>query len=293
MHRRAPAPATVLAAAAVGSVASVLVLGAILLLQGKSASLVLNRGDVQHRLLAGPLLSGLFALGLVQLARSRERERLAWQQRAAAQLQAERLQRERVQAELQLLQAQLQPHFLYNTLANLRHLVRTDSARALEMLEHLIQYFKLALPSFRVEQVPLHDELALAHSYVALLRERVDQAIELELDRAVELDRLLVPGGAVLCLLENAIKHGLPADPAAARRLRIRAERTAEGLRLTVSDNGPGLATTRGAGTESTGTGLTNLRERLALLHPQRARLRLVDRGDGCDAILDLPVVEP
>ncbi len=124
---------------------------------GRTLVDVLARHLVVKGLLAGPLLGAMVGLSLFLLARARAREWSAWNVELRSRLDIERLQRERALADLQLLQAQMEPHFLYNTLANLRQLIRMDSGRALAMLEHLIKYFKLVLPSFRRERLPLGD----------------------------------------------------------------------------------------------------------------------------------------
>jgi signal transduction histidine kinase len=266
-------------------------LALILLVQGRDPAAVFAHPDVQHRLLAGPLLGALFAGGLWQLAHWQARERRAWTGQLQAELERERLSRERLLAELQLLQAQVEPHFLYNTLANLRQLLRTDPPRALDMLEQLIRYFKLALPAFRRERLPLRDELALVECYVALLKERVEQPLQLQM--AID-DSLLdreVPSAALLCLVENAVKHGRPEERSRPCEIHIAAQTIDTMLRLTVDDNGPGLRTGSFAA-GSAGTGLANLRERLRLLYGDAASLRLSSRaGAGCRATLDLPLV--
>jgi len=252
---------------------------------------VLTRQLVIKGLLASPLLGAMVGLSLFLLARARQRELAAWNLELGNRLAIERLQRERALADLQLLQAQIEPHFLYNTLANLRQLIRVDSARALAMLEHLIRYFKLVLPSFRHERLPLGDEIALVQAYLELLRERMDRPVRLALRVPPPWQALPLLPGALLCLTENALKHGLPED-GAELLLEISATREGDLLKLSLRDNGPGLlASTGGKSTDadSTGTGLRNLRERLRLSYGARARVHLRDDGHGCEATLELP----
>jgi Histidine kinase len=253
---------------------------------GRTLGDVIARPLVTKGLLASPLLGLMVGLSLFLLARARQRELAAWNLELNSRLDIERLQRERALADLQLLQAQVEPHFLYNTLANLRQLIRLDSERALAMLEHLIRYFKLVLPSFRSERLPLGDEIALVQAYLDLLRERLDRAVRLHVHVRPQWLALPLLPGALLCLVENAVKHGLPED-SAELMLHIDAERVGDLLRLTVRDNGPGLLAPTGA--ESTGTGLRNLRERLRLSYGERAQVRLQDHGHGCEATLELP----
>jgi hypothetical protein len=264
-------------------------LGAVSLLaamNGRGQADVLARHIVVKGLLASPLLGAMLGLGLFVLARARQRELAAWNLELASRLDIERLQRERALADLQLLQAQIEPHFLYNTLANLRQLIRMDSARALAMLEQLIKYFKLVLPSFRSERLPLVDEIALVEAYLELLRERLGRPIRLTLHVQAELQTVFILPGALLCLAENAVKHGLPED-GEALTLHIAATRAGDSFQLSVQDNGPGLRAKSNA--DSTGTGLRNLRERLRLRYGEHASLRLQDNGNGCKATLELP----
>lgn len=271
------------AAGALGMLSAILLLATT---HGRHLPDVFGRYLVIKGLLAGPILGAMVGLCLYLLARSHQREQKAWQQELSSRLDVERLQRERALADLQLLQAQIEPHFLYNTLANLRQLIRMDSGRALAMLEQLIRYFKLVLPSFRSDCLPLPDEVALVEAYLALLRERLGRPIRLSLQLSPGLEDACILPGALLCLAENAVKHGLP-DDAEALELQIAATRCGDRILLCLQDNGPGLRGRHGA--ESTGTGLRNLRERLRLRHGDAARLLLQDNGHGCKATLELP----
>jgi LytS/YehU family sensor histidine kinase len=268
-------------------VCAVLVLAAS---HGRTLTNVITRHLAVKGLLASPLLGAMVGLSLFLLASARQRELAAWNLELTSRLDIERLQRERALADLQLLQAQIEPHFLYNTLANLRQLIRTDSTRALAMLEHIIKYFKLVLPSFRSERLPLADEIGLVEAYLELLRERLGRTIRLTLDVPSDWQAISVLPGALLCLAENAVKHGLPED-GGELSLHIAAMRTGDLFQLSVQDNGPGLHTESNA--DSTGTGLRNLRERLRLRYGEHASLRLQDNGKGCKATLELPWETP
>lgn len=254
---------------------------------------VFARPVVARGLVGAPVLGALIGAGLWLLERARRRERRAWEAERAARAAQERLQHERTLAQLQLLQAQIEPHFIYNTLANLRQLVRTDSARALQMLDLLIRYFKLVLPSFRAERLPLRDELALVQAYLDLLSERMGRPMRLQADVPPALQDQPLLSGALLCLAENAVKHGLPEDEAAPLLLSITVRGEAGCLRITVRDNGPGLAQAPRSGASGSGTGLANLRERLRLLHGDAAALRLHNAHPGCEAVLMLPGNRP
>jgi LytS/YehU family sensor histidine kinase len=243
---------------------------------------------VKKALLGAPIMGTMLGASLLLMARVQERERAAWQREAAVRLRSEQLERERVQADLQLLEAQIEPHFLYNTLANLRQLIALDSQRAAVMLESLIRYFKLVLPGFRHDSTSLGDQLALVQAYLELMHERVGMPVRLEVQvPAAWHDVALLPG-ALICLVENAVKHGRP-DDGSVPVLKIQAQRhTPTVLRLTVQDNGPGLG--ERTAVDSTGIGLSNLRERLRLRYGEHASLCLREHAcGGCEAVLNLP----
>lgn len=284
-RRRAPLTLLVLGGAA-ATLASMLAMVFLLAtLTGRALLPVLMRPVVERGMFGAPALGALVGAGLWLLERARRRERAAWRAEQAVRASHEQVQHERTLAQLQLLQAQIEPHFIYNTLANLRQLVRLDGERALRMLDHLIRYFKLVLPSFRADRMPLRDELALVQAYLDLLRERMDRPMRLDANIPDEFAGLSLLPGALLCLAENAVKHGLPED-GSELRLNITVRRAGANLLLSVRDNGAGLSTEPRTGG---GTGLGNLRERLRLLYGEGAGVDLRDAHPGCEAVLTLP----
>jgi signal transduction histidine kinase len=265
-------------------------LAAVLLLalsHNKMLGMVFSRPVVERGLLAAPLLGALVGGGLWLLERARQRERAVWAAQQLARAHGQQLQHERTLAQLQLLQAQIEPHFIYNTLANLRQLIKLDSARALQMLDHLIRYFKLALPGFRADRLPLRDELALVQAYLDLLSERMGRPMNLRAEVPEPVAGAMLLPGALLCLAENAVKHGLP-DGDAPLELRISAHRAGPSWMLSVRDNGAGLPS-QPTPPRGGGTGLANLRERLRLSYGDAATLHLHNAHPGCEAVMTLP----
>jgi signal transduction histidine kinase len=288
--RRTRAPLWLLVAGpALATTAAMLVTVLLLALShNKVLGVVFARPLVERGLLAAPLLGALVGGGLWLLERARQRERAVWAAQQLARAHGQQLQHERTLAQLQLLQAQIEPHFIYNTLANLRQLVKLDSARALQMLDHLIRYFKLALPGFRADRLPLRDELALVQAYLDLLSERMGRPMNLRAEVPEPVANAMLLPGALLCLAENAVKHGLP-EGEAALELRISAHRAGPSWLLSVRDNGAGLPSHPEPPTRGTGTGLANLRERLRLSYGDAATLHLHNAHPGCEAVLTLP----
>jgi hypothetical protein len=195
---------------------------------------------------------------------------------ARAQLDASALDAEMSRARLQLLRAQIEPHFLFNTLANVRQLARTDTSAATRMLDNLMQYFAAALPNLRNEETTLAQEAALLDAYLSIHRMRMGGRLTYQVEFPAELGGVRVPTMMLLTLVENAIKHGItPLTEGGA--ISVRAHRTDALLQLTVVDSGRGMTATAGSG-----TGLANIRSRLMLLYGNAAALslsRLQPRG--------------
>jgi len=202
------------------------------------------------------------------------RERLAESERAA------------VEARLKLLQAQVEPHFLFNTLANLQALIAVDPKRAQVMLGHLDGYLRATLATTRNDRGTLADEFALLRGYLEILAIRMGPRLAHELDLPQDLARASVPPMLLQPLVENAIKHGLePKVDGGTIRVSARAEgRT---LVLVVEDTGLGFGSVATAGS---GIGLSNVRERLAALYGTAGLLETGENpGGGARVTLRLP----
>ncbi|MCG2585696.1 sensor histidine kinase [Massilia sp. TS11] len=211
------------------------------------------------------------------------RDRILRAEARAAQQEAHALQ-----ARLQALQAQIEPHMLFNTLANVQGLIALDPARAQHMLDQLIQYLRATLSSSRAEVTTLGQEFALLDAYLGLMQVRMGERLRYQLALAPELAACQLPPLLLQPLVENAIIHGL--EPKIdGGTLSVRASRDAGRLLLEVADSGLGLA----AAPASKGTrlGLANTRERLQALYGSAARLELLPNSpEGALARLTLPL---
>jgi sensor histidine kinase YesM len=212
--------------------------------------------------------------------------------RAAAALhkaEAERhlLSKQAIEAELKLLQAQVEPHFLFNTLASVQYLTETDPKQANVLLGHLIGYLRAALPQLRARSSTLGREIALAEAYLNILRMRIGPRMTFSIDVADELRDHPFPPNLLISLVENAIKHGV--EPSAdGGSVRVAATRADDAIVVTVSDTGRG--TGPDGRTTGEGVGLTNIRERLAALYGTRGRFALEPLTPrGMRATLSLP----
>jgi signal transduction histidine kinase len=228
----------------------------------------------------------VLALGsmLMGISRMRLREAIEKAARLEAEAERERLARQGAQAELKVLQAQVEPHFLFNTLASVRYLVQSGSADALPMLDHVIQYLRSALPEIRTETSTLGREVRLARSYLAIMRMRVGPRLEVAIDVPGDLEHAPFPPLMLMTLVENAVKHAVV--PRGGGRIHVRARRADERLRVIVGDDGPGVG-----GAIGKGVGLANTRERLRALYGDAASLEIASgQGGGTVAAIEVPL---
>jgi hypothetical protein len=187
-------------------------------------------------------------------------------------LERSQLESQALQARVRVLQGQVEPHFLFNTLANVRELVDSGSPQASAVLASLIAYLRAAVPRLGAgAESTLGQELELVRAYLEVMQMRIPDRLSFVVHADAALDPLPFPAMALLTLVENAVRHGI--DPAEdGGRIEVRASRSGEVLRVQVLDTGVGLrANAEGGG----GTGLANLRERLRLLYAGRATLSL------------------
>jgi sensor histidine kinase YesM len=188
----------------------------------------------------------------------------------------EAMERQLVQARLQLLQAQVEPHFLFNTLAAVDYLIETDPPRASQMQKSLITYLRGALPQMRQQSSTLGREVSLVRSYLELIRMRIEERLEFRVEIPPGLQSAEFPPMMLQSVVENAIKHGIEPKPEGGS-VEVSA-RIADGeLCVEVKDTGVGIVDmeTLHGPTSGTGIGLRNLRERLAVLYPGKSRITL------------------
>jgi len=214
------------------------------------------------------------------------REKHARDQARILQAEAERHQLEKnvLEARLQLMQAQVEPHFLFNTLANVQHLVETDPPEAARMLASLIRYLRAALPQMREGTTNLGREIDMARAFLEIHRVRMGKRLDFAIDVPEPLKPRAFPPMMLISLVENALKHGV--DPCCEYgSITIRAEEIAGGVRVSVADTGEGITVKQGGG-----VGLSNIRERLKALYGSTARLVLVENAPhGVVASIEVP----
>ncbi len=194
--------------------------------------------------------------------------------------EAESLKRQVVEARMAAMQAQVEPHFLFNTLASIDHLIETDPARASQMQKNLIALLRASMPSMREASGngssgvrDLGRELAVIRPYLEILKVRMEERLATDIQVPEGLLSAEFPPMMIQTLVENAIKHGLE-PKAEGGRLSLRAEIVHGKLQVTVADTGLGFGKSATAGT---GVGLANIRERLQLLYGPRATLTVAE----------------
>ncbi len=214
----------------------------------------------------GILLAPWCALG----ALVRQKEALARHQALAFELERSELERQALDARLRLLQAQIAPHFLFNTLANVQALVDTGSPQAAPVLRSLIAYLRAAIPRINDAVSTLGEELKLARAYLELMQMRMPDRLQFALQIEAGTENLRCPPLSLLTLVENAVRHGI--DPSEdGGRIDIEIKRIGANCLVRVSDTGVGLSAT----SSGSGTGLVNLRERLQLCFSTATALRV------------------
>jgi sensor histidine kinase YesM len=203
---------------------------------------------------------------------------------AAVAVDSERLDRQTAEARMQMLEAQIEPHFLFNTLANVRRLYETDRAAGATMMRNLKDYLAVALPHMRATASTLGRESDHAIAYLNIQQIRMGRRLVFDFDVPSQMRDARMPPLMLLTLVENSVKHGLTPQREGGR-IDVRARVVDGQLRIDVADTGEGFTKSGGGG-----TGLANTRARLASHFGERASLSLaINTPQGVVATLVLP----
>jgi LytS/YehU family sensor histidine kinase len=234
-----------------------------------------------HLTFAGPLLAPWTALATIV----RQKEAFARDQKLAFALERSELERAALDARLHLLQAQVAPHFLFNTLANVQALVDAGSPHASAVLRSLTAYLRAVVPLLHEPAATIERELQLVRPYLELLQMRMPDRLQYAMNVDPSALKVRYPPTTLLTLVENAVRHGI--DPSEeGGRIDIDIDRRAERCVIRVTDTGAGLHPSA----HGLGTGLTTLRERLQLIFGDPAQLRLTSGAPrGVAVEVDMP----
>jgi hypothetical protein len=230
----------------------------------------------------------LIAGGIVLIYAMQQRAAAAAAAAHAARVQQVALGKQMLEAQLQVMRAQIEPHFLFNTLANVKRLAQTDVPASLGMLDNLTRYLRAALPRMREERTTLGQEADLVQAYLEVLAIRMGPRLRFSIVVPPSLRDEPFPPMLLLTLVENAVKHGLDPSPHGGS-ITVRAEDASHGCVVRVADSGLGFG---GAVSGGTGVGLANARARLAALYGDDASLELAaNEPSGVIATVRIPRV--
>jgi sensor histidine kinase YesM len=195
------------------------------------------------------------------------------------------LVKQTLEAQLQLMEAQIEPHFLFNSLANVQRLYETEPQSGERLLENLKIYMRAALPQIREARATLAREAELSRAYLEVLRARMGERLQFEIDVPAALREHPFPPMMIITLVENAIKHGIHTSPSGGT-VAVRARRSGERVTVEVADTGVGFR-----GSCGKGVGLANIRARLSALFGDRAELSLcANEPSGVVAAIEVPL---
>lgn len=218
----------------------------------------------------------------------------SWEEKKVAELMsAEKLkvvssEKQLVQAQMRMLQAQIEPHFLFNTLANIQSLIGKSPERANLMMDNFIAYLRQTLSASRSQNGTVQQEIDLIRHYLELIKIRMAERLEFEIDIAPPLTARPLPPMLLQPLVENAIKHALePKEEGGKVRVRGESIHQTNQIRFTIEDNGLGFGAN--ADSSGTGVGLANLRERLQVLYDGAATMDVIDANPGTKVVITLP----
>ena len=245
--------------------------------------------QVAPRILVGGLIAGLvYAALMVSIVQYRRGQLQRRNQLLERQAQQERMGRQLADARLKLMQAQVEPHFLFNTLASVQQLADRKAPEAAQLTAQLITFLRAGLASLREDTTTLTREFNAIEAYLTIMKTRMPDRLNFELDLPEALGGIIIPPAMLISLVENAIKHGVEPHPDGGK-ISVMARLENERLRLTVSDTGLGIG--HGTSTAGGGFGLDNIRQRLRVLYASQARLSVAPNvSGGFVAVIDLPL---
>jgi signal transduction histidine kinase len=231
-----------------------------------------DSAKLRHVVTAGLVFGFLFALVTALIAHLRNREYRALTAHLEAVARESATSRQLAESRLKLLQLQIEPHFLFNTLGSAQQLAEKGAPDAARLIGDLIRFLRAATPTLRNEMTTVAEEAALIRAYLGIMGTRLGRRLAWSVTVAPDLADMPIPPGMLITLAENAIKHGIEPSPRGGR-VDVTVARDGDAVALCVTDSGVGLV----AASSSSGIGLANIRERLALLFADQAALELTE----------------
>ena len=248
---------------------------------------IFDSAQLRHLVIAGLVFGVLYAVVIALITTLRNREYVALTAHLEAKRRQSELSCQLAESRLKMLQLQIEPHFLFNTLGSAQQLAEKGAPAAARLIADLIVFLRASTPSMRGESSTLKQEAALVGAYLAIMKTRLGKRLAFAIDVPPRLETRTVPPGMVITLVENALKHGIEPCSAGGRVTVTAAVDGDDRLVVSVADTGVGLAAAPGQG-----IGLSNIRERLSLLYGERAHLALeANAPRGFIARIVLPAV--
>ncbi len=242
---------------------------------------------LRHVVTAGLVFGFLFSLVTALIAHLRNREYQALTAHLAAEARQSETSRQLAESRLRLLQLQIEPHFLFNTLGSAQQLAEKGAPEAANLIRDLIRFLRAAAPALRDEMTTVRQEAEMIRAYLGIMQTRLGRRLAWSLACPDDVADVPIPPGMLITLTENAIKHGIEPVPQGGR-VDVAVARDGDAVVLAVSDTGAGL----GATAPGSGIGLANIRERLRLVYGARAALDLEENDPrGFRARITLPAV--
>ncbi len=238
--------------------------------KGRSLAAVAERlPPVIMSTMLGLALVLFLPMAIVMLMRHQHYQ--AWAAKLQLDAERERAARELSESSLRMLRAQIEPHFLFNTLGAVQQLAEKDAPRAAELTANLIAFLRASLAEMRTEKIDLRRDFKLLTAYLDVMKVRLGERLRYTLDLPPELANVSVPSMMLLTLVENAIKHGI--EPALrGGAISVTAAQVGDKVRICVQDSGVGISALPGQG-----DGLENVRTRLQLSYGTEASLALAE----------------
>ncbi len=251
-------------------------------------SWLFNSAKLRHIVTGALVFAFLYVLLFALITKLRNREYAALTARLEAEARQSELSRQLAESKLKLLQLQIEPHFLFNTLGSAQQLAERSAPAAARLIADLIRFLRASTPTLREDTTTLAQDATLVGAYLGIMKARLAGRLDYAIDIGNDLGACRIPPGLLITLVENAIKHGI--EPSSeGGRISLTAARVSDALGerlcITVADTGAGVCTVPGQG-----IGLANIRERLALVYHGRAQLVLTPKAPrGFVACLELP----
>jgi signal transduction histidine kinase len=248
-----------------------------------------DSAKLRHVVTAGLVFGFLFAFVTALIAHLRNREYRALTAHLEAEARQSETSRQLAESKLKLLQLQIEPHFLFNTLGSAQQLADAKAPEAARLIADLIHFLRAATPALRDEVTTLQREAGMLRAYLGIMQTRLGRRLAWSVEIAPGLAEVAIPPGMLITLVENAIKHGIEPSPRGGS-INVVLARDGTRLSLCVADTGAGLTDQP----STSGIGLANIRERLALLYGDTATLELEENEPhGFRARIVLPVERP